>query len=178
MSDPVDPVDPSLNRNDVAVRYLGSLLKTIKPTEILTMARPTAYASEVGEAFRPIVHRYMVNSLYGLSIGYVLVDVGFKMHSKRENTEQMIKYGIDQTLWHSMASMIFPALTVHTVVSQSTRFIKPTAIKYFPRVGRFVPVTLGLTIIPFIIHPLDELGTFIMDNTYRVPNSLPEGVCT
>ena len=157
-----------------------------KINQIRTLARPLAYTSEVGEAFRPIIPRAIVNTAYAISIGYVLADTAFHTRSvykklyndmkyqhlnNDERSKQLAINCVDKTVWHTFASMVLPALTVHTVVKFSGKSYSYGASKFIPHVinaakyARVGSVGTGLLIIPFIIHPLDHLTDYVMDNT-------------
>lgn len=71
----------------------------------------------------------------------------------------------DLAIWHTVASMALPAFTIHTIVHQSQKFIQKT--RAMDKLKRFGPVGLGLACIPFIIHPIDHLTDWAMDNTLR-----------
>ena len=87
--------------------------------------RPFAYTSEVGEAFRPVIPKFLVNTAYGISIGYCLVDTAVKVHKiKEEPQKEIIKRTCDLVVWHGFASMFFPAFTIHTIVNKSKKTIQ------------------------------------------------------
>ena len=67
-----------LSRYGVLSRYGAIMARKTNflMTSFRLYGRPLAYASEFGESFRPFVHPYFVNSMYGLSFFYVFVDVG------------------------------------------------------------------------------------------------------
>ena len=71
----------------------------------------------------------------------------------------------DTALWHSIASMGLPAFTIHSIVKYSTLALKNTQLD--PKIKVAIPVVLGLGSIPFIIHPLDHITDYLMDNTIR-----------
>ena len=131
----------------------------------IEMARPLAYASEVGESFRNVMPK-LVKPLYALSIGYVFGDIGLKYYHAREKNSEYIKwYMLDISLWHLGASLILPAVVInryiHTVTYiLSKRNVSMKIIKYFPTFS-------ALALIPFIVHPLDHFTDFAMDNTFR-----------
>jgi len=160
-----------MNKNENNGQYLayfrniGSVLRNL----FVTSARPLAYTSEVGESFRPLIPNWSVRTLYGISIGYVLVDTGIKTYDvKHLGQKQMIIKGGDTLLWHTFASMILPAVTIHTIVkSSSTVLTRFNTLNRFPKVGKFLPTIIGLGSIPFIIHPLDHITDFVMDKTIR-----------
>jgi fission process protein 1 len=145
----------------VITRYLTTLLRT---------SRPLAYASEIGEAVRPHVPRYLVNTLYGLSIGYVGLDIAVHTYNtyKHTNNKKITMYEcLDKTIWHTGASIIFPAVTIHSIVKYSGKFIDHTNIIKSVRTRKFLPSILGLSSIFFVVHPIDHFTDFLMDNTFR-----------
>ena len=160
--------DEDVNRTGVVARYLAVLAR--KSNYVMKLARPTAYASEVGESFRPLASTLFVNTMYGISFGYVGLDVGFKgYHCKQEggNTQQIKYLCMDQLLWHSMASLAFPGLTIHRIVHFSVKKIQPKLMLKNKKLGRFTPLIVGIGSIPFIIKPIDFVTDAIMDNTFR-----------
>ena len=87
--------------------------------------RPLAYASEVGESFRPVIPTWTVNSMYGLSIGYCFADAGVKLYKIKDKPKNdIIKKGGDLFVWHFFASMAFPALTIHTIVTDGPKYLE------------------------------------------------------
>ena len=134
----------------------------------MRIGRPLAYASEVGESFRPLVNVYLVRFLYTVSWGYVFLDTLSKTYVvKDQGRSKMLWYSMDTLVWHCFASMLLPAATIHSAVKYSGKllykFIDPKASKF----ARFGPTCFGLAIIPFIIHPLDHFTDFAMDNSLR-----------
>lgn len=174
------------SRDFGVMRYVSSLVR--KPQHLMRQLRPTAYASEVGESFRPVVKPWLVNMAYALSIGYVCADTAFhtyNVHStlKKQSlpNDQIVKqtainFG-DKAVWHTFASMVLPAVTVHSVVKYSGKTINYglnrssyMTTKHLASIGRYSrigSVFMGLASIPFIIHPLDHLTDYVMDNTVR-----------
>jgi fission process protein 1 len=141
---------------------------------LLSQQRPLAYASECGEAMRPVVKPTWVRASYGLSWAYIGADTGLQTldhWTKTRNTEQTAIRFADTAVFHSFASMALPALTIHTVVRQSGKFLSVPSVasvfKSIPRVHAALPTLLGLATIPFIVHPLDELTHRVMDRTVR-----------
>lgn len=172
----MDKSEPT-NNSLAYTRNVVSLLKKA------VSFRPLAYTSEVGEAFRPIIPNWLVKSGYGLSIGYVIGDICLKVHElKNENENKEIMYNkmkmkaIDLSIWHTFASIILPAVTIHTIVKSSTKsinFVAKSVVlpKFIPMV---VPTIIGLCSIPFIIHPLDDVTDYMMDNSVRKLYELKE----
>lgn len=129
--------------------------------------RPLAYASEVGESFRPLTSSYVVKFLYGVSWGYIFIDTGLSAHKVSNESPTIISLTVFDTFtWHILASMVLPAITIHAIVDNSKKLMLKGNIKRksFLKYG---PTFLGLCSIPFIIHPLDHFTDFFMDNTLR-----------
>lgn len=133
--------------------------------------RSLAYTSEGAEAMRPIVHKAIVRLGYGLSFGYVGADIGLKLYDIKDQPSQIIKYkALDLSAWHLSASLVVPAVTIHTFVSGITKLQKKfiyTATKLPTRFGKVFPTICGLISIPFIIKPIDYGTDFVMDKYVR-----------
>lgn len=134
---------------------------------VMIGGRPLAYASELGESVRPLIPRFIVRALYGVSWAYVMLDTASKTYTVRDyGREKMAYFSADLLLWHSLASMMIPALTIHSIVKYSGKAIKKygNAASNF---GRFGPTVIGLLSIPFIIHPIDHATDIAMNATIR-----------
>jgi len=127
-----------------------------------------AYASEIGESFRPITKSYIVKFLYGVSWGYIFLDTGISVHKvSTQSYEVMSITFFDTFTWHILASMVLPAVTIHAIVDNSKKIFKKSNIKNNSPIKKFGPTVIGLCSIPFIIHPLDHFTDYFMDNTFR-----------
>lgn len=140
--------------NQVIFRYLG-------------------YANEVGEAFRSLTKKIVVQASYGIAIGYVLADTADKATKKQKLPEALgggnrgaLIAGGDCLIWQMLASVIVPGFTINRICWASQKMIKAAKLKGHPIV-KFVPTALGLVSIPFIIHPIDGAIDSLMDKTYR-----------
>ncbi|KAJ3288927.1 hypothetical protein HDU79_004456 [Rhizoclosmatium sp. JEL0117] len=146
--DTLSEIIEDLDTVDGPLRYLG-LLGRVRNV-VIAQSRLLAYTSEVGEAFRPIASPMFVTAAYGVSWAYVLGDVGFetyKMKMKGAPDVDLARTALERGIFQSLASMMFPAYTVHWVVHQSSHFFKnakPGMIK------RFGPSAIGLATIPFL----------------------------
>lgn len=134
---------------------------------ITAKAKAAAYASEVGESFRPIVPRSFVNFLYLVSIGYVLFDIAGRTYCvKDQGMEAMRYFCLDTTLFHLMASLVFPAVVIHKIVKLSTKGMKK-AFPNFLKLHAWIPAIFALCSVPFIIEPIDHVAEFILDKGVR-----------
>lgn len=142
-----------------------------------------AYVSEVGESLRPIIPRAAVNTGYAISGAYVLAETA--LYGKRLYAEKdalMKTKTIDRGIWHTFASMAFPALAVNRTVHTSKWVFKgmighldkkesglwKTNLYHLRRpIIRFGPTLVAMSIIPFIIHPIDDAVDYCMDKSIR-----------
>jgi len=138
-----------------------------------TVLRYMGYCNEVGEAFRPVTPPAFVISTYVLSISYVIADSydkAMKAHKKYEKQGERVQRanvaveGLDCMLWQGAASVVIPGLLIHRAV-YAMRTLTYNAPQ--PLVRKFAPTVFGLSLIPFIIHPLDNFVHWGMDNTTR-----------
>jgi len=150
-------------------RVLGQMLPRI---------RFAAYASEFGESFRKVSPK-IVKPLYGLSFGYVGLDILAKtgmhlsdktktgMHlDQPDQIPYMKTYQFaDSTVWHGTASFLLPSVAVHQTVHRSTQVCR--YLKAGFKTTRILPVALGLGMIPFIIHPIDQAVDYVFDQWIR-----------
>ncbi|KAI8619892.1 mitochondrial 18kDa protein, partial [Chytriomyces sp. MP71] len=133
----------------------------------LAQSRLLAYTSEVGEAFRPVASPAFVTGAYAVSWAYVLGDVGFEAYKMRAHGASDIdvaRTGLERGIFQSLASMVFPAYTVHWIVHQAShafKNMKPGMIK------RFGPSGLGLSTIPILPiifdKPVEHAVEFVFD---------------
>mmetsp|Transcript_47664 Transcript_47664/g.58602 ORF Transcript_47664/g.58602 Transcript_47664/m.58602 type:complete len:168 (-) Transcript_47664:146-649(-) len=137
-----------------------------------TKVRYLGYANEVGESFRPLIPKYIVNGSYAVAFGYVFADSMDKMYKANQcdlsgiNKYKCVLYnGMDSLIWQSFASVIIPGITINRIVKY-TSYI-PYIKKSHVYVQRSLPTMIGLLSIPVIIHPIDSFVHFIMNNTLR-----------
>ena len=113
------------------------------------IVRYTAYTSDVGEAFRPVVHVNMVRAAYAASWGYVIGDVAYDTYDKKTRhglgTADLWHTGTKRVVFQSIASMALPAFTIHSLVHYSKSHIfKP----HFPHYVKWGPTCCGLAVVP------------------------------
>ncbi|ETV71640.1 hypothetical protein, variant [Aphanomyces astaci] len=160
-SDVADPA-PKLDLwRDSPVRYLG-------------------YANELGESFRPLFPG-CVGPSYAVAIAYVLGDTFDKgmialndtptTQSAAGNVEtnkktRAVKAAADTLIWQGFASVAIPGFVINRVVAASSAVAKH--VKANPAVLKWGPTCVGIGVIPFIIHPIDEFVDYAMDRTTRV----------
>ncbi|XP_055385147.1 mitochondrial fission process protein 1 [Condylostylus longicornis] len=133
-----------------------------------SLLRYLGYSNEVGEAFRPLIHRNFVNLSYGVAVSYVLADCYDKSSKVYEKTKDLKKTAImtgDVFLWQMLASVIVPGFTINRITTLAIRFLRKKDLN--KAIKKAIPTGLGLTSIPFIIKPIDHFIDYVMDNTYR-----------
>ncbi|KAL5275769.1 MTFP1.2 family protein [Megaselia abdita] len=133
-----------------------------------TYIRYLGYANEVGEAFRPLVHKQIVNLSYGVSISYVLADAfdkATKEHKQSGNLKKVAIKASDVFIWQIIASVIIPGITINRVTWLTSRALKNSGLK--KEIRKIVPTVVGLASIPVIIKPIDHFVDLVMDKTFR-----------
>jgi len=162
-----------------------------------THLRYLGYANELGEAFKRFLHPSLYKFSYVMAAGYVLadsVDKGMRAYhtwraeqqakddplSPDFNREPASKMPIvtavaDTLLWQTFASVVVPGMAINRAVWASD--IALTSIPKLPMtVRRWGPTLVGLSLIPLIVHPIDNGVTWVMERTVRkYYSSLPGG---
>jgi hypothetical protein len=151
--------------------YTRSVIPTVVAGTAKDIARPLAYASEVGESVKSIVPNIVYKSLWGLSIGYVVVDTGTKVYDLSKTTgvtnRDLVVKTFDTAIWHSIASLVAPGLAIHSIVKGARKATTMVPTNVFPRAVAMFPTLIGLASIPMIIHPIDHATDWLMDHTFR-----------
>uniref|UniRef100_A0A6M2DH81 Mitochondrial fission process protein 1 n=1 Tax=Xenopsylla cheopis TaxID=163159 RepID=A0A6M2DH81_XENCH len=130
-----------------------------------TYIRYLGYANEIGEAFRPLVHRSVVMGSYGISSAYVLADTwdkALKAYNKPgSRSRDILISAADTLLWQGFASVIIPGYTINRITYFTSKFVQKG------KMAQFVPTAVGLLSIPFIIKPIDHAVDLTMNYTFR-----------
>ncbi|KAJ9114538.1 hypothetical protein QFC20_001412 [Naganishia adeliensis] len=159
-----------LAREDVA--YANRLR-----TAMRAASRYTAYTSDIGEAFRPVVAPWIVKGAYGISWMYLLGDVSYETYKAKvrgpsqldlatglsENSRLGMVF-VKRSIFQAVASMALPAFTIHTAVKQATKAFRTAKS---PRVKAWGPTVTGLAIVPFLPylfdHPVETAVDYFFD---------------
>ncbi|KAK3930349.1 Mitochondrial fission process protein 1 [Frankliniella fusca] len=142
-----------------------------------TPLRFLGYTNEVGEAFRPLIHKTIVNLSYASAFLYVLADVRDKVVKMKKSLstidetssythKKVIIAGADTLLWQTLASIAIPGFTINRICAANYYILKK-ATKLPKPTRKYITTAVGLLSIPFIIHPIDDLTTYSMDNSIR-----------
>ncbi|XP_076375863.1 mitochondrial fission process protein 1 [Megalopta genalis] len=136
-----------------------------------TPVRYLGYANEVGEAFRPIVHSSIVWLSYAVSAGYVVADTvhkGWTQYSrdKTEDTTKNALYSMSDTLlWQTFATIIIPGFTINRICAAVQCFQRRSCNPILR--SQWIPTAVGISAIPLIIKPIDNIVHEVMNATYR-----------
>ncbi|KAB7502885.1 Mitochondrial fission process protein 1, partial [Armadillidium nasatum] len=128
------------------------------------------YANEVGEAFRAQTSVWFVRFTYGIASAYVLADTydkSTKVSKLTECTREHVMHcAVDTLVWQAFASVIIPGFTINRIcyitLNSFTKFSKLP-----PRSRKWATTAVGLSCIPFIVHPIDSLVHWLMDSSIR-----------
>jgi len=135
-----------------------------------SLVRYCGYANEVGESFRPLVKPMFVHGTYGISIAYCMADSYDKAMKAEEN--RRVRCGADALIWQGFASVAVPGFMINRIVA-GVKF-GFSRMKVPSMVAMWGPTVIGLSAIPFIIHPIDHLVHLGMDATIRPWMDVPE----
>ncbi|KAJ3156753.1 hypothetical protein HDU86_003519 [Geranomyces michiganensis] len=136
----------------------------------ITGSRYLAYTSDVGEAFRPVVNKRIVNAAYGISFAYVGFDIGLEAWKARQrgaDNLELTRVVAERTLFQGLASLLLPAVTIHTVVDLTGKALKNKPPSTFVR---WTPTVAGLLVVPFLPimydHPLEHFIAKTFDKVW------------
>lgn len=147
---------------DTKLRYLGYGARI--RTALTAASRYLAYTSDVGEAFRPVVHSFVVRAAYGISWAYVLGDVAVETMREKErgsSSEIITRTATKRAIFQSLASMIFPMFTIHQTVH-----VTAAVMKKFGRTNKWIPTIAGLCMIPALPYLFDHPVEHVIDKAY------------
>mmetsp|Transcript_5865 Transcript_5865/g.7612 ORF Transcript_5865/g.7612 Transcript_5865/m.7612 type:complete len:316 (-) Transcript_5865:171-1118(-) len=137
--------------------------------------RYAGYANEVGEAFRFRLPKLLIPS-YGVAVLYVMGDTFDKTKKAMKTgmpTNDVLKISTDAFLWQFLASVAIPGFVINRSVFLSQKLINKysNGLKVggglHPFIRLWVPTLFGLSLIPFIIHPIDHGVNTLFDRIIR-----------
>lgn len=130
--------------------------------------RYLGYSNEVGEAFRPLIHRNFVRASYLLATAYVCADTVDKSVRERQRGSSTKKIAVvtgDVFTWQMVASVIIPGITINRITWLTGFLLRKADVR--KAFGKILPTAVGLCSIPLIIGPIDKFTDHLMDDTYR-----------
>ncbi|KAH9274413.1 hypothetical protein BASA83_003043 [Batrachochytrium salamandrivorans] len=171
-NEPAKAVEEDIESTDSIIRVLGyaGRLRNF----VTAGSRYLAYTSDVGEAFRPVVPRGLVNAAYGISFAYVGVDVvyeGYKSSLRGDSTTEVSRTVIQRTLFQGLASLLLPAITIHSVVDLTAKALKNASVITLRKWG---PTAAGLMVLPALPVILDHPVEYATDKAFDMVWPLSE----
>ncbi|KAI0370185.1 hypothetical protein BV20DRAFT_1052529 [Pilatotrama ljubarskyi] len=166
--------DKNVDSTDSDLRYMayGARLRTA----LRAGHRYIAYTSDVGEAFRPVVHPAIVTAAYGVSWLYLVGDVGYETYKAHRRGPSALEaahlseptrlsmVAVKRAVFQSVASMALPAFTIHTAVKQAKKaFVNVQN----PKVKSWGPTVTGLAIIPVLPYLYDKPVEHVTDIAFE-----------
>ena len=125
-------------------------------------ARYTAYSSDVGEAFRPVVPQWAVKGTYGLAIAYICGDVGMTTYKESLHPDgNPTRAFVHASVFQGIASLALPMFIIHQAVHAAQVVTK--------RMGRFTrwgPTVAALMLIPALPYAVDEPCEHVIDYAF------------
>jgi len=136
-----------------------------------TPVRLLGYANEVGEAFRALVSVQWVRASYGVASAYVLADTYDKADKMNKvpgsQASEVAVAAVDTLLWQAFASVIVPGFLINRICAASLVGLARTIPGVAETARKWMVTGIGLGVIPFIVHPIDNGVHMVMDQTTR-----------
>jgi fission process protein 1 len=123
--------------------------------------RLLGYANEVGESFRPLVPRQVVNASYAVAGSYVVADAVWRSELPPPGRSGMVE-ALDTLLWQGLASVAIPGAVINRIVWAAGKLPTPVGAS-----RAVLPTAVGLACIPFIVSPIDRGVDWFMDRCVR-----------
>ena len=124
----------------------------------------------MGESFRYIFPR-LVKPSYQIATAYCFCDVIDKSHKTLKTGAEYSQVAInafDCMIWQILASVAIPGFVINRTVEGSTWILERIKNpRVTPLVVRWLPVVIGISTIPFIVHPIDNGTTWLLNKTSR-----------
>ena len=117
---------------------------------LLVRYRLVAFTSEVGESLRPLIQPWKVDLAYVVSWLYCIVDVvlsGIEASAAGWRTGAIARNVVHMVIFHSIATMLIPAVLIHEAVHYSAVLIRACGASGMPY-AKWWPTALGLALIP------------------------------
>ncbi|PRP76513.1 hypothetical protein PROFUN_15064, partial [Planoprotostelium fungivorum] len=155
---PIDTVESN-------ARYLAYLARY--RTLVTASSRYLAYTSDVGEAFRPIIKPAFVTATYAISWMYLAGDVsweGYKAWKLQKDPSTVGGMMAKRAIFQGVASMLLPALTIHSVVKHSAKVFQKSSA---PAVRAWGPTVLGLAVVPALPFLFDHPTEMVVDKVWE-----------
>ena len=154
-------------------------VRTLVITALLARYRLIAFVSEVGESIRPLqgVLTWHVNLFYLVSWLYVITDT--TVHAVDEanvqgRRRQVARVVLFMSIFHSIATMLIPAVAIHEAVHFAMALLKRLAAS--PRIQLWVPTMVGLSLIPampIVDEPLHGALKLLFDRLWPEAQAIP-----
>ncbi|BEI85064.1 hypothetical protein CcaverHIS002_0504650 [Cutaneotrichosporon cavernicola] len=166
-------VEEDADSVDSNVRY-AAYLRRIRDV-VRAGSRYTAYTSDVGEAFRPVVPPWVVTAAYGISWAYLIGDVAFTTYKAKEQgptaweaanfsePTRLSMVAVKRSVFQGLASMALPAFTIHTAVAQTAKAVKNSKNVF---AKRWLPSAVGIGIVPFLPYLFDHPVEYATDRLF------------
>lgn len=117
--------------------------------------RYLAFTSDVGEAVRPVARLHLVNACYGISFAYVGADIAYTTAKQHDIDPSLTtRTFLERSLFQGLASLLLPALTIHSIVDLAAVTLKKRNASMF--LMRWGPSGVGLAMLPLLPVLLDE----------------------
>jgi len=143
-----------------------------------TPIRLLGYANEVGEAFRQLIPVKLVRLSYVVASTYCFCDAASKsigskptkdqIESGKSDNQVALETFVEAAVWQGLASVIIPGFTINRICWLSSIALRRGLGRLVAaEKQRYLVTGIGLSSIPFIIHPIDTLVDHVVDKAVR-----------
>lgn len=134
-------------------------------------ARYFAFTSDVGEAFRPAVPKWLVNSSYGISVAYIggaIIEAGYAAKRDGKPPRAVVETVAEEATFQFLASLLLPFLFIHTAVHKSAVVLKSRSVHLTrPMLARWGPSAVGLACIPLLPTLVDKPCEYAVETFFH-----------
>ena len=155
---------------------------------LLVRFRLTAFTSEVGESFRPLVASWQVSATYAVSWAYVSIDIILRTldeYALRGRTWRVMRTLLFFSIFHTVATMLIPAIIIHEAVHRADQLLHAAARRVAATASAhatqgalsrlwWAPSLVGLSLIPLmplfdepIEHLLEDVFARVWKKRHR-----------
>ncbi len=134
--------------------------------------RYLGYSNEIGEAFRKVTSTKFVWATYLIEFIYFGADTIHKGHKAYNDPNQIdnkhlhvIKQSGYTILWQFFATCLIPPLCINIVVGASHKYLFKRG--YSKNAIRYLPLSIGLALIPLFNIYVDPVVGNILDNVFE-----------
>jgi len=149
-----------VGRVGIILRRMAYFVSKLRSITYLNQAGKTANNLFI------IPHKYL-STLTQIAWTYVVIDVILKANNVKYKGKDVVFIScLDTTIWHMFASFIIPGFILKTTLNVSHSILSIGG-RFRNRFTSLTPILLGFALLPFMIQPVDNFTSYMMNNSLR-----------